>query len=447
MAFIKDFAWGTATAAYQIEGAYNEDGKGLNIWDVYTHQPNLIDDGYPGDVACDHYHRFREDVKLMKGLGHRAYRFSISWARVLPEGTGELNPKGVQFYSDLIDCLLENGIQPHITLFHWDLPYALHKKGGWLNDDCVQWFADYAEKMVALFSDRVEYFITFNEPQCFISGGYGTGTKAPGLKVCYKDLLQMAHNMLKCHGAAVKAMRAAAKRPIKIGYAPTCSTFFPKSNSPEDIEAARKRYFACSKLPSLWNVSWFSDPVMLGRYPEDGLQMYKDYLPEITEEDMELIHQPLDFYAQNIYTSQEVCADENGEAVRVQRPIGHPLTANKWAVSPEALYWGPKFLYERYGLPISITENGMADAAMPTPDGCVHDPCRIEFLRRYLTSLEKATDDGIPIIGYFMWTLMDNYEWTLGYTTRHGLVYVDYETQKRIPKDSAYWYKEWIETH
>ena len=306
MTFIKDFAWGTATAAYQIEGAHREDGKGLSIWDVYTHEPGIVADSYPGDIACDHYHRFREDVRLMKELGHRAYRFSICWSRIFPEGTGKVNEKGVRFYSELIDCLLENGIAPHITLFHWDLPYALHKKGGWLNDESVQWFADYAAKVTELYSDRVEYFITFNEPQCFVGHGYGNGTKAPGLKVGYKDLFQIAHNVLKAHGAAVKAMRAAAKQPIKIGYAPTCGAFMPATDAPADIEAARKRYFTCPPLSEnvMWNVAWWSDPVLLGRYPADGLALYKDFLPEITQEDMELISQPLDFYGQNIYNGR-----------------------------------------------------------------------------------------------------------------------------------------------
>lgn len=449
MSFQKNFAWGTATAAYQIEGAHREDGKGLSIWDVYTHEPGIVADGYPGDVACDHYHRFREDVALMKQLGQRAYRFSLSWSRIFPEGIGTINEKGAQFYSDLIDCLLENGITPHITLFHWDLPYALHKKGGWLNDGSVQWFADYAAKVTELYSDRVEYFITFNEPQCFVGHGYGNGTKAPGLKVGYKDLFQITHNVLKAHGAAVKAMRAAAKQPIKIGYAPTCGAFMPATDAPADIEAARKRYFTCPPLSEnvMWNVAWWSDPVLLGRYPEDGLALYKDFLPEITQEDMKLISQPLDFYGQNIYNGREVAADPDGNPILVSRKEGFPLTANKWPVTPEALYWGPRFLYERYKLPISITENGVADIDMVCADGKIHDPNRIEFLRQYLTALERATDDGVPVIGYFLWTFMDNYEWSLGYTTRHGIVYVDYQTQQRIPKDSAYWYQEWIKTH
>lgn len=450
MAFKKDFAWGVATASYQIEGAVNEDGRGLTDWDVYTHQRGNVSDGCNGDVACDHYHRFREDVKLMKELGIPAYRFSICWTRLFPNGTGEFNEKGAKFYSDLIDELLANGIEPYISLFHWDYPYELYKKGGWLNDDSIKWFADYAAKVVELYSDRVKYFITFNEPQCFIGLGHGGGDKAPGVKMPFKALFQMAHNVMKAHGAAVIAMRKAAKQPIKIGYAPTCSAVEPRTDSSQDIEAARKAYFACQPMNAwnvLWSVSWWSDPVLLGRYPQDGLEMYQDYLPDITPEDMELIHQPLDFYGQNIYNARYVEADENGEPRLLNRKPGASLNALKWSVSPKCLYWGPKFLYERYGLPIVITENGMACHDTVSLDGKVHDPNRIDFLHRYLLELERATDDGVPVDGYFLWTFQDNFEWSIGYTCRMGIVYTDFETQERIPKDSAYWYKNWIENH
>ena len=234
MSFSKDFAWGAATSSYQIEGAWNEDGKGLNIWDVYSHDPDRIQDGSTGDVACDHYHRFREDVKLMKEIGLKAYRFSISWPRIFPNGYGEVNQKGLQFYSDLVDCLLENGIEPYITLYHWDLPYALHNKGGWMNEQIVDWFADYAAEVVRCLSDRVSYFITFNEPQVFIGIGCLMGGNAPGYKSTYRDAFLMAHNVLKAHGAAVKAMRAAACRDIKIGIAPTCSAHYPATETKED---------------------------------------------------------------------------------------------------------------------------------------------------------------------------------------------------------------------
>ena len=449
MAFNKDFIWGAATAAYQIEGAWNEDGKGENVWDVFSHEYEHVFEGHTGDIACDHYHRYKEDVQLMKELGINAYRFSISWSRIIPDGIGEINPKGVEFYSNLIDELIANGIEPYVTLFHWDYPYALHKKGGWLNDDSVGWFAQYAAKISQLFSDRVKNFITFNEPQCFIGAGYMTGEHAPGYKVMYKDILQMCHNVLKAHGAAVIALRENAKQEIKVGYAPTGTSCYPASDRLEDIEAARKKMFECAPLCRglMWNVSWWSDPVILGKYPEDGLKMYRDYLPEITEEDMRLINQPLDFYANNIYNGQEIRADENGNPQRVGHKVGLAKTAIQWPITPEALRWGPRFYYERYKLPFYITENGMSAHDVVSLDGKVHDPNRIDFLNRYLLELEKATDDGVDVRGYFQWSLIDNFEWAKGYNDRFGLIYVDYETQKRTPKDSYYWYKNWIEEH
>lgn len=449
MGFKKDFVWGAATASYQIEGAWNEDGKGLSIWDVFSHEPNKICEGHTGDVACDHYHRYKQDVKLMKQLGIKAYRFSISWPRLIPNGVGKLNPKGVEFYSNLIDELLENGIEPYITLFHWDYPYELYKKGGWLNDDSVNWFADYAARVAELFSDRVKNFITFNEPQCFIGESYLGAAHAPGLRVSYKDVFQMCHNVLKAHGAAVISLRKNAKQPIKIGYAPTGTVCYPSSENEADIEAARKNMFKCNYINNgvMWNISWWSDPVILGKYPQDGLELYKEYLPEITDEDMKLINQPIDFFGSNIYNGEEVKSDSNGNPVIVARKIGHGKTAIQWTVTPESLRWGPRFYYERYKLPFFITENGMSAHDVVSLDGKVHDPNRIDFLNRYLIELEKATDDGVDIGGYFQWSFMDNFEWAKGYTERFGLVYVDYETQQRIPKDSAYWYKNWIEEH
>lgn len=449
MGFKKGFVWGAATASYQIEGAWNEDGKGLNIWDVYSQQPGNITEGHTGNVACDHYHRFKEDVALMKEIGINAYRFSISWPRLFPEGTGKFNEKGAKFYSDLIDELLKNDIEPYVTLYHWDYPYALHKKGGWLNDESVKWFADYAAKVAELYSDRVKYFITFNEPQCFIGSGYVSGGHAPNLQVSYKDAFQICHNVLKAHGAAVIALRENAKQPLKIGYAPTYNAFYPASESKEDIEAARNELFKCPPLGEsiMWNCSWWSDPIVLGHYPEDGLRMYKDYLPEITEEDMKLISQPIDFYAQNIYNGKEIRAGKDGKAEVVDRPVGAGKTAIQWPITPECLRWAPKFFYERYKLPFYIAENGMSAHDVISLDGKVHDPNRIDFLTRYLTEYEKAADEGVDLAGYFHWSLMDNFEWTKGYTDRFGLIYVDYPTQKRILKDSAYWYRDWIKEH
>ncbi len=449
MPFDKNFAWGVATASYQIEGAYNEDGKGLSIWDVYCKEKGRIFGEHTGEVACDHYHRYKDDVKLMKDLGIKSYRFSISWSRIFPKGTGEVNEKGVKFYSDLIDELIANGIEPYVTLFHWDLPYELHKKGGWLNDESINWFAEYAAKVSELYSDRVKYFITFNEPQCFIGMGYNTADHAPGLKMTKKDIFGICHNVFKAHGAAVIALRKNAKQDIKVGYAPTASMHYPSTDSPEDIEAARQEFFKCPSLDDniCWNAAWFSDPVMLGKYPEDGLEMYKDYLPEITKEDMELISQPLDFYAQNIYNGWEIRRNSDGSNEYVKRKDGYAVTAAMGPITPRAMQWGIRFLQERYKLPIYITENGMPAHDVVSLDGKVHDPNRIDFLNRYFDEMEKAVDAGCDVRGYFLWSLMDNFEWKNGYSQRFGIVYVDYETQERIVKDSGWWYRDWIEEH
>lgn len=446
MKFKNDFVWGAATSSYQIEGAYDEDGRGLSVWDVFAHEEGNVFAGHTGDIACDHYHKFRGDVKLMKEIGIKAYRFSISWSRVIPDGAGQVNEAGIKFYSDLIDELLKNGIEPYITLFHWDYPYELYKRGGWLNPDSVQWFADYAKLIAERLSDRVTHFITFNEPQCFIGLGYRQGEHAPGLKCANKDVFLMCHNVLKAHGAAVKAMREAAKRPIKIGYAPTGTMPIPSSESEADIKAAERLLFNCPDLGSwVWGVSWWSDPVVLGKYPEQGLKKYAEYLPEITDEDMKLISQPIDFYCQNIYQGVFVSADENGDFQTLPYKTGITKTAIQWNVTPECLRWGPRLLYERYGLPIYITENGMSAHDTISLDGRVHDPNRIDYTARHLAELEKAAADGADIAGYFHWSLMDNFEWACGYSERFGLVYVDFETQERIIKDSGYWYKNVIE--
>ncbi|MBR3864303.1 MAG: beta-glucosidase [Clostridia bacterium] len=449
MSFKKDFAWGVATSSQQIEGAYNEGGKGLNIWDVFCHEPNKIKDETTSDVACDHYHRFKDDIKLMASLGINSYRFSISWARIFPNGVGKINEEGVRFYSDLIDELLFNNIKPYITLFHWDYPYALHKKGGWLNDESIEWFANYASKIVELYSDRVTHFITFNEPQCFVGIGYLEEVHAPGLSVSYKDAFQMSHNVMKAHGAAVIAMRKSAKQPIQIGYAPTCVGYYPASDTKEDIEAARKALFNSLPLNKavLMDVTWWSDPVILGKYPEEGLKLYADYLPEITEEDLRLINQPIDFYAQNIYQGREVKAGENGEPIINEKSSDLPLTAMGWQITPKCLYWGARFLTERYKLPFYITENGMAMQDEVSNDKKVHDDLRVKYYELYLAEVERAVNDGVDIRGYFAWSFMDNFEWAEGYRPRFGIVHVDYNTLKRTPKDSALWYKEYIKKH
>lgn len=445
MGFAKDFVWGAATSSYQIEGTGRDSGKGQNIWDVFTKEPGRVYEGHTGDIACDHYHRFREDVAYMKELGLKGYRFSIDWSRVLPEGTGKVNEKGIDFYNALIDELLEQGIEPYITLYHWELPYEIYKRGGWMNPEIVEWFGQYAHLVAERFSDRVKYFFTLNEPQCFVGLGFLQGCHAPGVKAPLRDTFEMAHNALKAHGRAVQMLRAYGKQNVQIGYAPTSGMCYPEKETLKDIEAARKALFALPDDLSnwTWNVSWWSDPVILGKYPEEGMKKYEKYLPVITDEDMKLISQPIDFYGQNIYNGRCIRMGTDGRPEEVRRPAGFPKTATNWPVTPEALYWGPKFLYERYRKPIYITENGMACHDTVSQDGKVHDPNRIDFLARYLKNLKRAAEE-IDIRGYFQWSLMDNFEWDKGYAERFGIIYVDFETQERIWKDSAYWYRDLI---
>ncbi len=445
MGFAKDFVWGAATSSYQIEGTGRDSGKGQNIWDVFTKEPGRVYEGHTGDIACDHYHRFREDVAYMKELGLKGYRFSIDWSRVLPEGTGKVNEKGIDFYNALIDELLEQGIEPYITLYHWELPYEIYKRGGWMNPEIVEWFGQYARLVAERFSDRVKYFFTLNEPQCFVGLGFLQGCHAPGVKAPLRDTFEMAHNALKAHGRAVQMLRAYGKQNVQIGYAPTSGMCYPEKETPKDIEAARKALFALPDDLSnwTWNVSWWSDPVILGKYPEEGMKKYEKYLPVITDKDMKLISQPIDFYGQNIYNGRCIRMGTDGRPEEVRRPAGFTKTATNWPVTPEALYWGPKFLYERYRKPIYITENGMACHDTVSQDGKVHDPNRIDFLARYLKNLKRAAEE-IDIRGYFQWSLMDNFEWDKGYAERFGIIYVDFETQERIWKDSAYWYRDLI---
>lgn len=444
MGFSKDFLWGTATASYQIEGGAFEDGRGYTVWDDFCRTPGKVFSMHNGDVACDHYHRYKEDVKMMADMGIKAYRFSIAWSRILPEGKGEINQKGIDFYNSLIDELIKYNIKPCLTLFHWDLPFGLYRLGGWQNPQIVDWFAEYAKIVAENFGDRVKFFMTFNEPQCFIGLGHVTGEHAPGNLMSRRSVLEMAHHVMMAHGKAVQAIRSIVP-DAQIGYAPTSTPVIPLTDSKEDIEAARKAYFAVEdKTEYMWSTSWWSDPVMLGAYPEDGLKLFEKDLPDFKPEDLKLMNQPIDFYGQNIYNGYVVKSDGNGGYTSVERPVGYPRTGNGWPVVPESLYWGPRFLYERYKKPIVITENGCCCADVVSLDGQVHDPGRIDFYHRYLRELKKAVEDGVDVAGYFAWSVMDNFEWAKGYSDRFGLVYVDYTTQERILKDSAHWYSEVI---
>lgn len=442
MAFQKDFIWGTATASYQVEGAAQEGGRGPSVWDDFCREPGRVFDGHTGNTACDHYHHFREDIQLMKQLGAQAYRFSISWTRILPEGTGRVNEEGLRFYEELVQELLDNGITPFVTLFHWDYPAALERQGAWLNPKSPEWFAEYTRVVAKRLGSKVKHYFTLNEPQCFIGLGYGTGEHAPGLRCSRRDTLQMAHNVLLAHGRAVQVLREEVPG-VQIGFAPTGSSFYPATDSAEDVEAARQATF---DVPERWSfaIGWWSDPVLLGHYPEIGLKRLGSDAPNIAPGDLELIHQPLDFYGQNIYNSCPVRADGKGGYENAPRPVGYARTANNWPVTPQSLYWVPKFLYERYHLPIYITENGTSCHDAVSLDGKVHDPNRVDFMQRYLRELRRGISEGVDVRGYFAWSLMDNFEWNFGYSERFGLVYVNYASQERIPKDSFYAYQRII---
>lgn len=443
MGFRDDFVWGGVSASYQIEGAAYEDGKGLSTWDMFCRQEGRILDGNTGDVACDHYHLYQKDVDLMKEMGYQGYRFSISWPRILPDGCGTINEKGLAFYDRLLDSLLKADIIPFVTLFHWDYPYALFRRGGWMNPDSPKWYTDYAAILAKRLGDRMKYIMTFNEPQCFIGNSYDDTYHAPGIHFPIWDTLLMAHHVLLGHGMAVQALRSSLP-DAKIGWAPTCTAYYPHAETPEDVEAAREAFFDIPADRCFWSVSLWNDPIFLGQYPERLYELYGRHMPKIGQNDMETISQPLDFLGQNIYNGQAVRPDGKGEYEKVKRESGYPYTGAKWPVTPKALYWGPRFLAERYHKPIYITENGISCADVVSMDGKVHDPERIDFLHRYLRELQRAADDGVDIRGYLYWCVTDNFEWAKGYTERFGMVHCNFETQERILKDSAYWYRDTI---
>lgn len=455
--FDKNFLWGTASSSYQIEGAFTEDGKGLSIWDTFSNKPGNIAHDENGNKACDHYHRYREDISLMKNLGIQAYRFSISWSRIFPDGIvkdsdGNIryNKAGLDFYDKIVNFCLENNIKPFITIYHWDLPQALEDKGGWLNRETAFVFADYAEFICKHFSDRVTNIATINEPQIISGLGYMLGLHAPGKKLDTVSVLSVIHHLALAHGLAVTKMRAVAKQPVKTGFSSTGDLCFPASECDEDIDAARAECFNIVKGNMTFNHTIFCDMTCLGRYPdiagtelhlEPGLEKIGHYeeLPFVKKGDIELIHQPIDYLGINVYNGHEINA-----AGYINKKPGSPRTALGWPVTPGVMNYGIRYLYERYNLPIYIFEDGLACNDIISLDGKVHDSNRIDFLTRYLTDLEKAYKAGVPILGYFHWSFTDNFEWHSGYDPRFGLVFVDYETQQRIPKDSAYWYSDLI---
>jgi beta-glucosidase len=454
-AFPRDFTWGAATSAYQVEGAHDAEGKGPSTWDAFCASPGNVFSNQTGNIACDHYHRFAEDVALMRDMGLRAYRFSVSWPRVLPAGAGAVNHAGLGFYDRLVDALLAAGIQPWLTLFHWDLPLALYHRGGWRNRDIAGWFADYAAAVVDRLSDRVRHWITINEPQIFLGPSEHEGVQTENARKSHAERLLTAHHALLAHGRAVQTIRARAKAPPLIGWAPIGRVKVPASERPEDLDAARRATHAVLSK-DFWNNAWFADPVVFGHYPEDGLRLFAHEAPRPEPGDMDLIRQPIDFYGINVYDAERFRACDPhptnpcGPAATVEKvdfPPGHPRPAINWFICPEALEWGPRFLYERYKVPIVITENGLSNTDWVDSDGRVRDPQRTDYTRRYLLALRRAIAAGADVRGYFHWSLLDNMEWAHGYSQRFGLIHVDFNTLRRTPKDSARWYARVIATN
>jgi beta-glucosidase len=432
MGFSKDFLWGAASAAHQIEGAYNEDGKGLGIWDALCE--GHIKHNENGNEACDHYHRYKEDIAIMKELGLKSYRFSVSWPRVIPE-EGRINEKGLQFYMDLVDELTKAGIEPMCTLFHWNLPMWIYEKGGWKCEQVGEYFNEYTRVVVEALSGKVKYWMTFNEPQCFIGLGYVVGSHAPFLNE-RETIGILTRNVMIAHGKAVRTIREYAKQKPMIGMALVASCITPTTLDEADIEKARLDTY--SDRYSVMGINWWADPMILGVLP-NTLRNF------ITKEELEIIHQPLDFFGFNVYNSMNYNEFFGGSSSRLYPGI--PRTTMDWPITPEVLYWASRFHYERYHLSLLITENGMSNNDFVMMDGEVHDPQRTDFIHSYLINLKKTVEEGIPVIGYQYWSILDNYEWAEGYDKRFGLIHVDYRTQKRTIKDSAYFYAEVIKTN
>lgn len=431
--FPSDFLWGSATSAYQIEGSPLADGAGPSIWQRFVHTPGMVKNGDTGDVACDHYRRYAGDVALMRELGMQAYRFSVSWSRVLPHGKGAVNQAGLDFYDRLVDALLENGIEPLVTLFHWDLPAALDDLGGWLNPDIAGWFADYAAVMFRKLDGRVKKWATLNEPWVVTDGGYLHGALAPGHRNRFEAPIA-SHHLMRSHGAAVRAYRAEGKH--QIGLVVNLEPKYPASDDAADLAAT-------ARADAYMNRQYL-DPVFFGRYPDEMTEIFGEAWPAWPDADMALIRQPIDFLGVNYYTRNVTRFDERAWPLRAA-PVTQKqatYTETSWEVFPQGLTDTLLWVTRRYGkLPIYVTENGAAFFDPPVAeDGRVRDPLRVDYLRKHLTAVHSAMQQGADVRGYMAWSLLDNLEWSLGFTKRFGIVHVDFETQKRTPKDSARYY-------
>lgn len=436
--FPEDFIWGAATASYQIEGAANEGGKGESIWDRFSHISGNVQNGDNGDIACDHYHRMEQDVKLMKQLGLPYYRFSIAWSRIFPTGFGTPNKEGVDFYKRLIALLKENGIKPAVTIYHWDLPQALQDQGGWVNPAITDYFEKYSRYLFGEFGEDVSMWITLNEPWVFTILGYGVGEHAPGHKDM-KAALKAAHNAAVAHGKAVKAYREMGLKG-KIGITLNMGFHYADTDSKEDKMAAELAHQSL--------VSWFADPVLKGSYPKELTEVYKSegLFPDVDLAELKLANQPIDFLGINYYSSNFVKHAESGAAGNFTFvDKGYPKTEMGWPIIPQGLEDLLLRLHKDYnGIDLFITENGAAANDLVALDGNVHDTNRQDYLVRHFGAMFNALEKGVNLRGYFLWSLMDNFEWAYGYSKRFGIIYVDYSTQDRIIKDSGKWYSEVI---
>jgi beta-glucosidase len=438
--FPENFLWGTATSAYQIEGSPLADGAGPSIWHRFTHTPGRVRDGDTGDIACDHYRRFRDDVALMRDLGLKAYRFSVAWARVMPEGRGKINPTGLAFYERLVDTLLEHRIEPMLTLYHWDLPAALDDRGGWLNPDVAGWFADYAQTLFRRLDGRVKLWATLNEPWVITDGGYLHGTVAPGHRNRFEAPIA-THNLLRSHGMAVRAYRAEGKH--KIGLVVNLEPKYPASPSAEDLSAT-------ARADAYMNRQYL-EPVFAGRYPLELKEIFRSAWPEWPGEDFALMRQPPDFLGVNYYTRSVTRFDPGAWPLQAApvRQKKATYTETGWEVFPQGLRDILVWIKDRYGNPpVYVTENGAAFYDPPAVAGDqLLDPLRADYLRQHLRSISDALEAGCDVRGYFAWSLLDNLEWSHGFSKRFGLVHVDFETQRRVPKSSARLYSRVIATH
>ncbi len=440
-AFPADFLWGSATASYQVEGAVHEGGRGPTIWDTFSHTPGKTHNGDTGDVADDYYHRYPEDIALMKDLGLKTCRFSVAWSRIFPTGTGQPNQQGLDFYRRMVDALLASGVQPYCTLYHWDLPQPLQDRGGWENRDTAKAFADYAGYTAGQLSDRIQHFMTMNEMRTIVENGNRTGEHAPGLKLDPKRLAQLNHYLVLGHGLGVQSIRAHARPGTRVGIADNTTPTVPVIESPEHIAAAHKAMREENAM--------FLTVLEEGRYTDLYLKRLGAAAPRFTPEELKIISSPMDFVGVNVYQPTYVRADssEAGYTV-VPAPASYPHMFSEWLkIGPEALYWAPRLIHEVWNVnEMYITENGCSSTDTLAPDGHVYDTDRVMFLRNYLNQLQRAVAEGVPVKGYFLWSLLDNFEWADGYEKRFGITYVDFATQKRTPKLSSAFYKNVIAT-